>query len=157
MLIQSPAPSRFMDTTEALQHRRGVRRRQYRATDVCRFFPRLSRLTLPRESVLVSSRAVMNGAPKILLTGFTGILGKRFAYRLAALGYEVICPIRASTEQEAKNRFQSVFHGMRTLLPDFDESLSTRIRAIPGDVRQKGLGIASSFLEELRGPRTRGI
>src|SRR5882724_11717675 len=99
----------------------------------------------------------MSVAPRILLTGFTGILGKRFAYRLAALGYEVICPIRAGTEAEAKNRFQAAFHGMRELLPGFDESLSARIRAIPGDVRQKGLGIASSLLGELRGPRTRGI
>jgi thioester reductase-like protein len=95
--------------------------------------------------------------PRILLTGFTGILGKRFAYRLAALGYEVVCPIRAGSEAEAKNRFQTVFHGMRDLLPGFDESLSDRIRPIPGDVRQKGLGIASSLLNELRGPRTRGI
>ncbi len=95
--------------------------------------------------------------PRILLTGFTGILGKRFAYRLAALGYEVICPIRAGSEAEAKSRLQTGFHGMRDLLPGFDESLSKRIRAVPGDVRQKGLGIASSFLEELRGPRTRGI
>jgi hypothetical protein len=30
--------------------------------------------------------------PRILLTGFTGVLGKRFAYRLAALGYEVVSP-----------------------------------------------------------------
>src|SRR3984957_19440356 len=100
---------------------------------------------------------LMSDAPRILLTGFTGILGKRFAHRLAALGYEVICPIRAGSEQEAKDRFQSVFHGMRELLPEFDESLSARIRAIPGDVRQKGLGITSSLLEGLRGPRTRGI
>src|SRR5258707_9156666 len=95
--------------------------------------------------------------PRILLTGFTGILGKRFAYRLAALGYEVICPIRAGSEAEAKGRFETVFHGMREMLPGFDESLSERIRAIPGDVRQKGLGIAPSLLESLRGPRMRGI
>ena len=99
----------------------------------------------------------MNDAPRILLTGFTGILGKRFAYRLAALGYEVICPIRAGTETEARNRFETVFHGMRELLPGFDESLSARIRAIPGDVREKGLGISSALVTELRGPRTRGI
>jgi nucleoside-diphosphate-sugar epimerase len=95
--------------------------------------------------------------PRILLTGFTGILGKRFAYRLAALGYEVVCPIRAGSDAEAKSRFETVFHGMRDMLPGFDESLSSRIRAVPGDVRQKGLGLASSLLEELRGPRTRGI
>ena len=94
---------------------------------------------------------------RIILTGFTGILGKRFAYRLAALGYEVVCPIRAGSEAEANSRFQTVFHGMRDLLPGFDESLSGRIRAIPGDVREKGLGISSALLEELRGPRTRGI
>jgi thioester reductase-like protein len=99
----------------------------------------------------------MSGAPRILLTGFTGILGKRFAYRLAALGYEVICPIRAGSEPEAQGRFQKVFHGMGELLPTFDESLSSRIRAIPGDVRQKGLGIPASLLDELRGPRTQGI
>src|ERR1700722_6504209 len=46
---------------------------------------------------------------------------------------------------------------MRELLPEFDESLSARIRAIPGDVRQKGLGITSSLLKELHGSRTRGI
>ncbi len=95
--------------------------------------------------------------PRILLTGFTGVLGKRFACRLAALGYEVVCPIRAGSEAEAKNRFEMVFHGMRELLPGFDESLSARIRAIPGDVRQKGLGIAPSLLKQLRGPRTKGI
>ena len=95
--------------------------------------------------------------PRILLTGFTGILGKRFAYRLAALGYEVVCPIRAGSEAEAKSRFETVFHGMRDFIPDFDESLSDRIRAVPGDVRQKGLGIAPSLLEDLHGSRTRGI
>ena len=100
---------------------------------------------------------MMRDAPRILLTGFTGVLGKRFAYRLAALGYEVVCPIRAGSEAEAQGRFETVFHGMRELLPVFDESLSARILAIPGDVRQKGLGIASSLLEKLRGPRTRGI
>jgi nucleoside-diphosphate-sugar epimerase len=94
---------------------------------------------------------------RIILTGFTGVLGKRFAYRLAALGYEVVCPIRAGSEAEAKSRFQTVFHGMRDLVPGFDESLSGRIRAIPGDVREKGLGIPSALLEELRGPRTRSI
>lgn len=99
----------------------------------------------------------MSDAPRILLTGFTGILGKRFAYRLAALGYEVICPIRSGSESEAKGRFETVFHGLRELLPGFDESLAARIRAIPGDVRRSGLGIPSSLLEELRGPRTRGI
>ncbi len=62
--------------------------------------------------------------PRILLTGFTGILGKRFAYRLAAIGYEVVCPIRAGSESEAKSRFETVFHGMRDLIPRFDESLS---------------------------------
>jgi nucleoside-diphosphate-sugar epimerase len=106
---------------------------------------------------LMASCAAMNDATRILLTGFTGILGKRFAYRLAALGYEVVCPIRAGSEAEAKERSEKVFHGMRELLPNFDESLFARIRAVPGDVRQKGLGIPSSLLNELRGPRTRGI
>ncbi len=105
----------------------------------------------------MASCAIVNDAARILLTGFTGILGKRFAYRLAALGYEVVCPIRAGTEAEARSRFETVFHGMRELLPQFDESLSTRIRAIPGDVRQKGLGIPVSHLDDLRGPRTRGV
>jgi nucleoside-diphosphate-sugar epimerase len=100
---------------------------------------------------------MMSDSPRILLTGFTGILGKRFAYRLAALGYEVFCPIRAGSEAEAKGRFETVFHGLRGLLPGFDESLSARIRAIPGDVRQPGLGIPASLLGELRGPRTHGI
>src|SRR5260221_14601657 len=99
----------------------------------------------------------MSGAPRILLTGFTGILGKRFAYRLAALGFEVVCPIRAGSDAEAESRFQTVFHGMRELVPGFDESVSARIRAIPGDVRQKGLGIAPSLLNELRGPRTQAV
>jgi len=100
---------------------------------------------------------MITGAPRILLTGFTGILGKRFAYRLAALGYEVICPIRAGSEAEAKTRFEKVFHGLRELLPGFDESVAARIRAIPGDVREEGLGIAPALAEELRGPRTRAI
>jgi nucleoside-diphosphate-sugar epimerase len=99
----------------------------------------------------------MTDVPRILLTGFTGILGKRFAYRLAALGYEVVCPIRAGSETEATSRFQTVFHALRELIPGFDESIAARLRAIPGDVRQDGLGIAPSLAEELRGPRTRAI
>ena len=93
----------------------------------------------------------------ILLTGFTGILGKRFAYRLAAQGYQVVCPIRAGSEAEAKDRFEKVFHGLSELIPGFDASLEKRIRAVPGDVRRKGLGISGSILEELKGPRTSAI
>lgn len=93
----------------------------------------------------------------ILLTGFTGILGKRFAYRLAALGYDVVCPIRAGSEAEARDRFQGVFHGLHGCLPGFDESLAARIRPVPGDVRRKDLGLPASILADLRGPRVKGI
>lgn len=99
----------------------------------------------------------MNNSPTILLTGFTGILGKRFAYRLAELGYDVVCPIRAGSEAEARARFESIFHELKELLPNFNESMGSRIHPIPGDVRQKNLGIPSSSLETLKGPKTQGI
>ncbi len=99
----------------------------------------------------------MSNGRTILLTGFTGILGKRFAYRLAGLGYEVVCPIRAGSEAEARDRFNTVFHGLSGLLPDFDASFASRIRAVPGDVRQKALGISASLRDELKGPRVKGI
>lgn len=85
----------------------------------------------------------------IFLTGFTGILGKRFAYCLAKEGYQVICPIRAGSEAEARSRFEKVFHGLSDLMPEFDASVEKRIRAIPGDVRSKGLGIPPFMLGDL--------
>ncbi|MBI4023595.1 MAG: SDR family oxidoreductase [Verrucomicrobia bacterium] len=99
----------------------------------------------------------MNSASTILLTGFTGILGKRFAYRLAALGHRVVCPIRAGSEAEARERFRTVFHSLRELMPGFDEAIEKQLCPIPGDVRQKGLGIPSAYLDELKGPKTAGI
>lgn len=99
----------------------------------------------------------MNEPPGILLTGFTGVLGKRYAYRLAALGHQVVCPIRAGSEAEARSRFEAVFHAMREFTPDFDESVSSRIHPIPGDVRQNELGIPASWKEQLKGPKTKGI
>lgn len=99
----------------------------------------------------------MNDSPTILLTGFTGILGKRFAYRLAAKGYNVLCPIRAGSEKEALERFQSIFHALSGLLPEFDPSLERRIRPVPGDVRKKNLGIPASIVEEVSGMKIQGI
>ena len=93
----------------------------------------------------------------ILLTGFTGILGKRFAYRLAELGHSVICPIRAGSENEAKERFQKVFHQLRDLIPEFQESLEKRIYPVPGDVLERGLGLSSSALEKLQSLQTQEI
>ncbi len=85
----------------------------------------------------------------ILLTGFTGVLGKRFAYRLAALGYEVYCPVRAGSEAQARERFQSAFHVLHDLMPGFDASLERRIHPVPGDVRQKAFGLPASVVEDL--------
>ena len=85
------------------------------------------------------------------------MLGKRYAYRLAALGNRVVCPIRAGSEAEARNRFEAVFHAMREFTPNFDESVSSRIHPIPGDMRQEKLGIPASWREELKGPKTKGI
>lgn len=99
----------------------------------------------------------MKNFPTILLTGFTGVLGKRFAYRLAEEGYEVVCLVRAGSEHEARERFQKVFHELNDLLPRFDESLETRIHPLPGDVRKKNLGIPTTMLDTLRGPRIKGI
>lgn len=99
----------------------------------------------------------MNSLPTILLTGFTGVLGKRFAYRLAALGHRVVCPIRAGSEAETRTRFEKIFHELAGLLPGFDPAVEARIQPIPGDVRKKGLGIPAAMLDELRGPRTKAI
>ncbi len=99
----------------------------------------------------------MNDLPTILLTGFTGILGKRYAYRLAKRGHTVVCPIRAGSEAEARARFEKIFHEMKELLPDFEESVSKNLRPIPGDVREKGLGIPASYLKHLEGPKTKDV
>jgi thioester reductase-like protein len=99
----------------------------------------------------------MNEPASILLTGFTGVLGKRYAYRLAVLGYRVVCPIRAGSDAEARNRFEAVFHAMRDFTPNFDESVSSRIQPIPGDVRQNELGIPAAWQEKLKGPKTAAI
>ncbi|HEX5398469.1 MAG TPA: SDR family oxidoreductase [Verrucomicrobiae bacterium] len=93
----------------------------------------------------------------ILLTGFTGVLGKRYAYRLAALGNQVVCPIRAGSEAEARSRFEAVFHTMREFTSDFDESVSSRIHPIPGDVREKALGMPLAWREKLKGTETASI
>lgn len=94
----------------------------------------------------------MNQSPIILLTGFTGIIGKRTAYQLAELGYDVICPIRAGSEAEARGRFQKIFSGMKDLLPKFNEALEKKFIPVPGDVREKGLGIPESSIQSLKGP-----
>jgi nucleoside-diphosphate-sugar epimerase len=95
--------------------------------------------------------------PAILLTGFTGILGKRYAYRLAELGYTVICPVRASSEREAQDRMQSVFHKLGEFTPDFKPELEKQIRAVPGDVRKKWLGIPDSIRDEFRAGGIEGV
>jgi len=96
----------------------------------------------------------MEDSQIILLTGFTGILGKRFAYRLAALGYRVVCPIRAGSEMEARERFEQIFMGLRELQTEFDESLARRFIPVPGDVREKGLGLPATMAKRLVGPQT---
>jgi nucleoside-diphosphate-sugar epimerase len=96
-------------------------------------------------------------SPTILLTGFTGILGKRFAYRLAQQGYRVVCPIRAGSEQEARERFIKIFHGMKDLIQGFDESLAKNIVPVPGDVREKDLGMPEKTIVELNGPQIKAI
>ena len=96
----------------------------------------------------------MEDSKTILLTGFTGVLGKRFAYCLAKLGYRVVCPIRAGSEAEARARFEQIFMGLRELQTEFDESLEQRFLPVPGDVREKGLGISASVARDLVWPQT---
>ena len=91
----------------------------------------------------------MKNLKTILLTGMTGVLGKRFAYRLAKIGYHVICPIRAGSEKEAQTRFEQIFMGLRELQPEFDESLIKQFLPVPGDVREKRLGISPSLIQSL--------
>ncbi len=99
----------------------------------------------------------MNDSPAILLTGFTGVLGKRFAYRLAAMGYDVYCPIRAGSEAQARERFTTVFHALSEFTPGFDASVERRLHPLPGDMRQDGLGLSASVCEELSRRRTVGL
>lgn len=87
----------------------------------------------------------MSGERAILLTGFTGVLGKRFAARLAMLGHEVWCPIRASDEGELRRRFEQGMHTLSEVIPGFTSSLEQRIRPVVGDVRRKGLGLTPAI------------
>jgi len=105
----------------------------------------------------VPAHAKVNQPANILLTGFTGVLGKRMAYRLAALGHDVYCLIRAGSEAEARKRLVVGWELLSEVLPDFDGSVEKRIHPVPGDVRQKGLGIHASFLRKLQGNQTQGI
>lgn len=94
----------------------------------------------------------MESLKTAFLTGFTGALGKRLAYRLAAQGYRVICLVRAGSDTEARQRFDDVVHGLGDLLPNFDESLTQQMIPVPGDVREGGLGLPSSAAQYLAEP-----
>jgi nucleoside-diphosphate-sugar epimerase len=91
----------------------------------------------------------MSATKTIVLTGFTGVLGKRFACRLAMLGHEVYCPIRAGDEAELRSRFEKGMQVLSEVIPGFDPSLEKRIHPVFGDVRQKALGLPPATVAEL--------
>ncbi|MFZ4695196.1 MAG: SDR family oxidoreductase [Verrucomicrobiia bacterium] len=91
----------------------------------------------------------MSGGRTILLTGFTGVLGKRFACRLAMLGNDVYCPIRAGDEAELRARFEKGMQTLSEVMPGFESSLERRIHPVFGDVRQKALGLPAVTIAEL--------
>jgi nucleoside-diphosphate-sugar epimerase len=90
----------------------------------------------------------MNQTKTILLTGVTGVLGKRIAYELAKRGHRLICPVRAGSEPEAQQRFEKIFAFLREIYPDFEESLIQRFVPVPGDVRQKDLGLPAALRQD---------
>ncbi|MCC7518986.1 MAG: SDR family oxidoreductase [Verrucomicrobiae bacterium] len=91
----------------------------------------------------------MSAAKTLLLTGFTGVLGKRFACRLAQLGHEIYCPIRAGDEAELKSRFAQGMQVLSEVMPGFSPSLEQRIHPVFGDVREKALGLPAATIAEL--------
>ncbi|MEM9400426.1 MAG: SDR family oxidoreductase, partial [Verrucomicrobiota bacterium] len=84
---------------------------------------------------------------KILLTGFTGVMGKRYAYRLAQSGFEVFCPIRAQSEDEAQNRRASIISFLKKIHPEMDDTVSSRIHAFMGDVKKRNLGMSDQKID----------
>lgn len=90
----------------------------------------------------------MQPSKTILLTGVTGVLGKRFAYELAKRGHRIICPVRAGSEAEARQRFEKLVAFLKEIYADFDEAVIPRFDPVPGDVRQKRLGLPKTVAED---------
>lgn len=60
----------------------------------------------------------------ILLTGLTGVIGKRVAYRLAERGHTVLCPVRAGSPEQLARRFEQAKSVLREVTEGYDESVA---------------------------------
>lgn len=97
-----------------------------------------------------------NATPAVLLTGCTGFVGSFLLHKLLThscfCDYEILCPVRALSENEANERvIQSLkFYCL------WENSMANKIRAFPGDLKKPLLGIPSHILSTYL-PRIRAI
>lgn len=77
----------------------------------------------------------------ILLTGFTGVIGKRLAYALAEKGRTILCPIRARDKEEARKRWEQAVTVLKEVTPDFDPKVVEHCIPVAGDLRKPDFGL----------------
>ncbi len=84
----------------------------------------------------------------VLMTGATGFVGMELLVRLLEQSdRDVVTIVRAADDLEAEGRLDEV---MATLLaPDDIPAVRGRVRAVAGDLEQRGLGLASATRDRL--------
>ncbi|MDL5046538.1 SDR family oxidoreductase [Oscillatoria amoena NRMC-F 0135] len=93
----------------------------------------------------------------ILLTGLTGVIGKRVAYRLAERGHTVLCPVRAGSPEQLARRFEQAKSVLREVTEGYDESVAARIRPFAGDLRRDNFGLTDRESAAIGLPGARAI
>ncbi|MDZ4742219.1 MAG: SDR family oxidoreductase [Verrucomicrobiota bacterium] len=85
----------------------------------------------------------------ILLTGFTGVIGKRLAYELANRGHRVLCPVRAKDAAQLAQRFDEVKNVLRDVTADYHSQAESRLIPFIGDMRKKYFGLNEEEMAKL--------
>ncbi|MBI4614966.1 MAG: SDR family oxidoreductase [Planctomycetes bacterium] len=84
----------------------------------------------------------------VLLTGATGFLGREILWRLLRGSQDqVVCLVRAGSDEEAAARLAAVLDGARPAPLSAGER--ARARALPGDITREQLGLTPARWEEL--------
>ena len=87
-------------------------------------------------------------APRVLLTGVTGFLGRELLYQLLTeTRADVTCLVRAAGEQQATARLATTL--VELFGADGPDAVADRVRAVRGDVTQPALGLSRRARSEL--------
>ncbi|MGW3204267.1 amino acid adenylation domain-containing protein [Streptomyces sp. NPDC001135] len=86
---------------------------------------------------------------RVLLTGATGFVGAHLlAELLATTEGEIVCTVRAGSDDEALDRVHQALEHHRLSLP---QARTNRVAAVRADLARPGLGLAPDLLGELAG------